>query len=367
MAESIKLGSDLLNRVTQFGTKGKVPPRPAAKPSAPPAALPLPRTGAKVPLDQAKLAKEAALANTLDAESIEDAAKSATKEMFQDAETEAARRRANVKRGKPDIVDFETLTPEDQARIAAAAANYGGGDGEELAGEDDDEGIINDLPAPGASPPPADAKPEFRSETGAATPAHDMFCPSCGWDQSMRDGVEIIPQDIDEYCEARELLVNYSKEYSLFEGRILIRLRELSPGELDACWQQTMYAVKTGQASSSGDMAEFVNRYRLGLQLVSARSVRAGVLDFEAPDGLSKTASPDAGSFWEFPDGELPEGSVGLDKVSEYVYGKVLKTESLVRSVQGALRDFNRFLVKMEAMSRNKGFFPKIASQDSFA
>jgi hypothetical protein len=218
------------------------------------------------------------------------------------------------------------------------------------------------LAAPKVSPqsPPATTVPA--SETGAA--AKSSHCTHCGFDQSQPD----VPEP--PYGEKMAFLQcilggkSYTQDVSLFGGEVLVTFRTLMTGELDVIYKQAFLDSKNGRLANELDYWEYVNRYRLLLQLQGFRN-RSGSVFHDLADGYSKETNPHCTGVWVKPENEikLSEGQTGLPFIEQYLIENVLPTEMVFRVVNNACRHFNRTVSQLEAMADNQDFWQPTGEQ----
>lgn len=236
----------------------------------------------------------------------------------------------------PEPVPVESLSPAKLAEMQEAISTFS-------------------KPAEPVAAPEIPAQPEApANNTGVLDPV--TVCPRCAWDLKLPAGAE--PEYFDKLKFVTTMLANkpFQKQYSLFNGELLVTFRSLRPKEIDACYSHIVYDMNEGRIKFQGDIYEMVNRYRFYLQLVELRAKTDAGMFFEFPDGFTPLTNPKATSFWELPE-DLPENSKGLDIVEEYMTSEVLTTESLHRVVAATCRDFNRLVAQLEAMVDNANFW----------
>jgi hypothetical protein len=212
------------------------------------------------------------------------------------------------------------------------------------------------LPA-AAAPLPTTPTPQVPvSETGAASTTLS-HCPHCEWDLAITDVPEPPYRDRLGFLQTVLGECNFSKEYELYGGQIVVTFRTLTMAELDVVYAQTYHDRGTGKISNELDYYETMNRYRLFLQLQTYRS-RDGKVTHDLHDGYSRKTNPNGTSFWVDSDEvTLDPGATHLGDIEQYLMGTVLKTETVFRTVHNTCRHFNRLVAKMEAMVDNTDFW----------
>jgi hypothetical protein len=182
-------------------------------------------------------------------------------------------------------------------------------------------------------------------------------CPHCLWDLSMPAVAE--PSAFDKSAFVQCLLGEkpFTKTYNLFGGNVRLTLRTLTTPEADACFKEAQREERIGKITSQHDFYERANRFRAYLQVQRLESANQS-FDHDLPDGLDTVTNPNASAYWRLPEEVvLSPDETPLPWVEEYVMAKVLRTETLVRSVLLVCRNFNRLCAKMEALVDNTDFW----------
>lgn len=218
-------------------------------------------------------------------------------------------------------------------------------------------------PAP-QQPAPATAVPLPVNETGANPPMTN--CPHCDWLLRLPDIEEPPYEEKMAFLQCllgRKLFV---KQYELFGGQVLVTFRTLAPKELDVVYRQAHFARLEGQLPAEIDFYEYVNRYRLMLQLVSVRSTGPDGFTEELPDGYSHSTNPSATGVWLPPEREqqmLVANETELPVIAGWLYNNVFNGEELFSTIMFQFRRFNRLVAKLVAMADNKSFWQPTGGQ----
>lgn len=207
-------------------------------------------------------------------------------------------------------------------------------------------------PQQAATPPPAATDPA--SETGAADARN---CPHCGWDQTLRDGID--PTDVDKYGFLWSILggpeKRFTKQYELMGGQILLNFRTLTSREADLALLQIAHDYRRGEIAGNTDWWQRWMDYRMAFALESITSAAAGKT-YVGPDSLDDIEyDPPAG-----PDGK-PLPSTPLPALWEHLEGSHLYNESLRRAVSLAYAGFVDLVKKLENNYENPDFWRGIA------
>lgn len=187
---------------------------------------------------------------------------------------------------------------------------------------------------------------ESQSETGLEPPL--LRCPHCDWDLSFRDGYEITEGDKQRFLQGILGQTAFRKSYEVCGGNLRVVLRSLTPTELDSCFEQAYLERRGGRFESPDAYFEVINRYRLSLQLVSIET-----------DGEVNHHFPDTLAGWEERLGKPADETADLPvkRISEFIFTRVLRTESLNRIFGNIAGSFNRLIAKLEANAHNSDFW----------
>jgi len=195
------------------------------------------------------------------------------------------------------------------------------------------------------------------SETGAD--AHLTHCPHCQWDLSVPDVTE--PSYADKlsflHCLLGEQM--FTKKYPLFDGNVEVTFRTLTTREVDVIYKQAYLDRQEGKIPNEVDYWERLNRYRLMLQLQAFRSLNGNGFYKDLPDGYSKATNPQATGVWVNTEreAELQPNETGIPAIETWIVDEVLRTEGVFRVVNNLCNQFNRLVIKMEAMADNSDFW----------
>ena len=185
---------------------------------------------------------------------------------------------------------------------------------------------------------------EPKSEVGFEPPL--LRCPRCEWDLKVRDPVEVTDGDKQRFLQAILGQVPIRKSFSVLGGAVKIVYRSLTPDELDMCFEQAYTERRQGRYQSPDAYFELINRYRLSLQLVRIESQE---VNHNFPTDIPGwTAKLDTAE-------ETDDSPV--KRACEFMYKKVILTESLNRILGGLGGEFNSLVGKLEANSRNSDFW----------
>lgn len=226
-------------------------------------------------------------------------------------------------------------------------------------------------PAPTPAPTPAPAAaaapepvPLPVNETGANPPLTN--CPHCDWMLSLPD---IAEPPYDEKMAFLQCLLGrklFTKSYQLFGGHVTVTFRTLAPKELDVVYRQAHFVRMEGKLPAEVDFYEFINRYRLMLQLSSVRSHGPDGFTEELPDGYSHTTNPDAVGVWLPAEREqqmLLQNETELPVIETWLFENVFKGEELFSAILFQFRRFNRLVAKLVAMADNPSFWQPTGGQ----
>jgi hypothetical protein len=220
--------------------------------------------------------------------------------------------------------------------------------------------VVPEEPLP---PPPADTQPdvttEEEEETEAPLSTLNIVCPQCGWDHANPTVSE--PENKDKLAFLHVILGAkvFSKQYSLFDGKLKAEFRTLTVKELDLLYAEAFNAQKAGLITNTSDYYEYLNRLRVCLQLIKL-SASSHSLHVVLPTGLTEESHPDTDSYW---DSFLKSKGIDYEPerlvlaVQDYVLEQVLKTEHLHRLITHESAKFNRLVSKLEACVDNPDFW----------
>lgn len=226
-----------------------------------------------------------------------------------------------------------------------------------------------DQQAPQAAPSPESPQDAVNPLDGSQAPSSGQqdpaaddavapftHCPHCAWDLD----VPALPEP--EYGEKMRFLQcvmngqQFTQEYSLMAGSLLLGFRTLTTREMDMVYRQVFVERERGVIQTDADMWERINRFRMFLQLTLMRSTER---NRELPDGLTPESNPHATHYWKLPqDAEEP-----LMAIESYMLNEVMPTETLIRLTQFNCQQFNRLVSKLEALTDNSDFWKKTEEQ----
>lgn len=211
-----------------------------------------------------------------------------------------------------------------------------------------------------------DAALEIEHEADERTPSptganyRPTHCPHCDFDLSNVEGIEP-PTAADKSSFVQTMLGQkpFTKEYNLFGGNLIVAFRTLTTREVEVVYQQAYLDRKSEKAVEEVDYFEMLNRYRFILQIASVRAAEAGGMVHNLHEGYSQATNPSAATHWVSPEqaAEFEEGQTGLPTIEQWVLDEVLSTEPLFRAVNNACNQFNRLVIKMEALADNSDFW----------
>lgn len=188
---------------------------------------------------------------------------------------------------------------------------------------------------------------EKLENTGAT--ARHTNCPHCGWNQTMPAVAE--PTLVDKRSFLQSILgdIPFQKTYVKYGGNITIGVRSLRLSEIHACHQQAHRDMKEGKVPD-GSYYDQVMGYRVALQFIELNDNK-GAAQNMPEDMESWVASLTMAGIKPEKD-DLP-----VKAISEWVYGNVITTESMVRNVSNTVYEFNRLVARLEANSDNESFW----------
>lgn len=299
--------ADLVEQVTKEATDTEALP-PPVDPSTPPIRAPK-------PVDLQDLPEE-------------------KKEVLRQALEEAARQQAQPQPAMPQ------QPGEGVVEAIQAAQGIGG---REIVIENDLDRPKEQAAKPKPEPTPVAEEPEPTPPpaTTESAPQTEGACPYCGWDLSIHDVIEVTEEDKDLFTAAMVGGQVFQKTYSLFGGRMRVTFRSLYSYEIDACFAQAYADHQAGKTATLTDRAENLQRYYLALQLVEIQSDQEFL---QMPKSLKE---------W----GWAPNQQGVLPQIRDKVYQEVLKTESRVRVISGALMNFRRLYARLEANAERPDFY----------
>ena len=140
----------------------------------------------------------------------------------------------------------------------------------------------------------------------------------------------------------------WKKVYSLMDDQLAVTIRQLTPAEVDACFQQTHSERNRGLHPEPSDFYEQLLRYRMCLQLVDVRS------------GENLIPFPESMDTWEGV--AVDPDPTTLPQIMKDVYAKVIHTESMNRILSTMTAKFNRLVSKLEVNVESPDFWKETKS-----
>lgn len=222
---------------------------------------------------------------------------------------------------------------------------------------------VRPAPAGNVVPNPNYVAPPVAATAPTEEPAHVVesnvapltHCPNCKWDLKMTSDIE--PSEMDRYAFLQSVLglKPFSKEYRLFDGRLLFVFRTLSTSEIDVIYRQAYRERDRGEITTMNDFLERVMRLRCYLQLLR---VYGDGLDHEMPDGLSTKTNAFAVETWNIADTELEP----MKEIESYLLANIIRTETIQRLLHHQCMIFNRLVARLEALSDRPDFLKATGS-----
>ncbi len=172
-----------------------------------------------------------------------------------------------------------------------------------------------------------------------------ILCPHCGWPQDVPDPVIVEPAD----KRAFRLSLRgapFQKEFSILGGAMKIRIRSLTPKEVDVCHAQCWKELSSERLLLQ-DRRERLLRFRVALQLCRLEDPESGML-IELPESIND---------WEV---DETETDTKIPAIIDYVYTNVLTSENLHRVVAHCVAMLNSMCSRMEANVHNPDFWKEI-------
>lgn len=262
----------------------------------------------------------------------------------------------------PEPIDVRTLPKDRQAEIYAAMdqvrAQYARDTAAPLPNVDMSvsaaargEGVtvVDDRKERKAAQPAPQPTPEPTDETQGGSEEDVARCPHCNWPQNVQDPIEVTLEDKRLFLlSGRGPL--FRKDYPAHGGQTVVRIRELTPKEVDMCYLQANREVLRNEISTL-DYKERVFRLRVSLQL--NRITFADGYTQRLPEKLAD---------WDV---DYGEDDTKVRGIADYVYDNVLNSESLHRQVCHLVGKFNSLRARLEAHVEDSDFWPRTASPAS--
>lgn len=257
----------------------------------------------------------------------------------------------------PDPIQIEDLPAEHQAELRAALAAASQQQARlnaQIPGVDpsinaairgDGVKVVDDRPVKAATKAAAKAA-EAADETLADEPKK---CLHCGWPCDVDDPIEVTDEDIRLYLLSTHGPL-FQKEYKIHSGYTVVRIRELTPKEVDLCHLQAHKEVLREEISVF-DYKERVFRLRCCLQLVG----------MEFSDGV-KTRLPERVADYDV---DPDPNNTPMRAICDYVYENVLRSEGMHRTVAHLVAKFNGLKARLEARAEDPDFYKRTDSPRS--
>jgi hypothetical protein len=200
---------------------------------------------------------------------------------------------------------------------------------------------------PVAPAPEPQEDTQSQAETGLDKPAV-AFCPRCFWDLRKDFPVEPTKQDIQEFVLA--ILANqcFSKTYTLFDGRVAMRLQALSAKASAMVRNQLAVDTKKMRILEAGDYLATMTDYRMMFMLRELHIGGNPPIEQVFPE-ITTLSSRDAD--------ETP-----LRGYVEVFYSDLLVSESLIRVARQTAFEFGALCEKLESMAVDPSFWKGIVT-----
>ena len=275
------------------------------------------------------------------------------------------------------VLDFDQLSPEHQARLTKAVAEAqeqsarieaqsqqilsqpgGAGINEAIqlaASEEEgdievvvDDNVDDDAEEDGMLPDDPAENEDLRGsdESGAFNP----MCPNCGWDTTDNEVLEV--SDEDKYGFMASVLgeARFYKKIEFFGGSVYVQYRTLTTREADLALTQCSYDYRDGKIDNQADFFRQHADYRLCMS-IDKIFIQERVHAVPPVDEV------------EWDDPKVPnKPQTALTSLLEYVNTEILKNESIRRVVGQTHYKFQRLVEKMEANVNNSDFWSETAS-----
>lgn len=169
------------------------------------------------------------------------------------------------------------------------------------------------------------------------------FCKRCGWDNNVKDTVNITSKDKQVFTAAILGQQRFVKDYDVFDGQMKVTFKALTVKENQLVIDQLMHDWKNNKLTNTGIAVAEANNYQLVLGL---KSISYNNTVQEIPELFSDDV--------EF---ETPTEGTILPDFLKYVYDNYLKTETMRRIVLKMYGDFINLQNKLEVMAENSDFW----------
>ena len=216
-------------------------------------------------------------------------------------------------------------------------------------------GLKNDLQNPAyasgapkpAFAPPAPPAPSAPPVIGGQMDEHSRVCARCGFPKNKTlDDLEISEDDKLTFFQSMVGLARFQKVFSIFGGRLMVTVRNLSTDELDWIFYQLAIDGRRGVTTTFPEEVEFSNRYRLVLQLVSVISDELNIVMPKSKDEWVRMFDPK----------EISEVGL-LQLIWLRVKEQLGNNEHFYRMLSGLIGEFNRQCHKLEKLVHEPDFW----------
>jgi hypothetical protein len=210
-------------------------------------------------------------------------------------------------------------------------------------------------PAAPAAPPSGEPPPGQMTETGAGDA---RFCPHCGWNQAVTDGIEVT--SADKYAFLWSVLggpdKRFTKQFDLMGGHVVLLFRTLTAHEADGTLLQIGHDYRQGRISGDTNWWQRWMDYRMSFALESITLANVGKT-YIGPDSLDAI---DYDSPVDKDGNELP--STVYPALWEHLEKNHLYNESLRKAVSLAYASFVDLTRKLENNYNNRDFWQGIGA-----
>lgn len=273
----------------------------------------------------------------------------------------------------PQAIDIQQLPREKQTELARAleqaklqARSYARQAAAQVdgAGPGVNEAITAGLAAPfeaatveappqSAPPPAAAPAPAEEDEAGGA--ALPKACPNCGHDLLRPAAAEPTVEDKLRWLVAQEGGQRFTKDYSLYGGRLVVTFRTLTAAEADMAWRQI---AVDGTRSVRASVPEPEDTH--WRNLMTYRLVMGLARVWTPTQGPQDNLTIDA---WQVDREDYPAPNTKVYAVLSQVTDALLPTENVRRVVGAAFHAFQLLAEHLEANAANDSFWPGIGQQ----
>lgn len=244
----------------------------------------------------------------------------------------------NYKPPVSKVVDITTLPQEKQAEIR----NW-------LAGYKNDVAALNtpveEQPAPQPAPAPKLDPQQVADDAAPQTGDTHTNCVRCHWPVAKPFNVEATEDDKRRFIIAILGGERFHKQYELLGGAVKLKLRSLTVPEVTMLNVQLGYMVQTGQIVGNLEYSHHGMLFRAAL----------GTVEMQAGPHVLYSSKPIA----EFVPENKPQDPTNLVAYLEE-FTKSLKTETTVRLVSKAYREFQQLVELLEEMTDRPDFWSGI-------